>query len=292
MPRAPIVIATDYSEAASAAARVAARLAERPEDVLLVHATPAGNPPAPVGSAGLGIVTVPAEMYAQPLTDQRLVEEQLTRWRDEVGLIGARTRIVHGPPGTAVARVAREEGAALIVAGATGASGIERVLLGSVATAILHDAPCDVIIVRGDPARDPGVVQPFGRILVGLDLQDASFEARAAEVLQPIVAAGGEVVLAHVRDRTIRGYVLEPDEAHRLLAERNEQLFAGRARTKFVEQGKPADELGRLAREERADLIVVGDHHPSMLERLLMGSVTKDVTNDAVCSVLVIKDEA
>jgi nucleotide-binding universal stress UspA family protein len=56
--------------------------------------------------------------------------------------------------------------------------------------------------------------------------------------------------------------------------------------------GKPAGELVTLAREVAADLVVVGSHGLTGLERLLVGSVSEKVTREANCSVEVVKGEA
>lgn len=55
--------------------------------------------------------------------------------------------------------------------------------------------------------------------------------------------------------------------------------------------GKPANELVELAREVRADLVVVGSHGLTGLERLLVGSVSEKVTREANCSVEVVRGE-
>jgi nucleotide-binding universal stress UspA family protein len=53
--------------------------------------------------------------------------------------------------------------------------------------------------------------------------------------------------------------------------------------------GEPADEILRFAGESRVDLIVVGTHGRTGLERLLMGSIAEKVLRGAACSVLVVK---
>ena len=53
--------------------------------------------------------------------------------------------------------------------------------------------------------------------------------------------------------------------------------------------GKPAKELVALAREVAAELVVVGSHELTGLERLLVGSVSAAVTREANCSVEVVK---
>ncbi len=57
-----------------------------------------------------------------------------------------------------------------------------------------------------------------------------------------------------------------------------------------VLQGDPREMLIEEARRERADLVVVGSHGRTGLDRLLMGSVASHVVTHAPCSVLVVKE--
>src|SRR5262245_33224792 len=54
-------------------------------------------------------------------------------------------------------------------------------------------------------------------------------------------------------------------------------------------EGDPATEIVRYARDAGIDLIVMGTHGRTGLERQLMGSVAEKVLRDAPCSVLVVK---
>jgi nucleotide-binding universal stress UspA family protein len=54
-------------------------------------------------------------------------------------------------------------------------------------------------------------------------------------------------------------------------------------------EGDPASEIVRFARDAAMDLIVMGTHGRTGVERLLMGSVAERVLRDAHCSVLVVK---
>jgi nucleotide-binding universal stress UspA family protein len=54
-------------------------------------------------------------------------------------------------------------------------------------------------------------------------------------------------------------------------------------------EGDPATELVRFANEAGIDLIVMGTHGRTGVERLLMGSVAEKVMREAHCSVLVVK---
>ena len=84
--------------------------------------------------------------------DEELVEDRLERAVEELSSEGvhATLRIVNhvGPqPAHEIADVAREAGADLIVVGSRGHGPLAGLLLGSVATRLLHIAPCAVVVV-------------------------------------------------------------------------------------------------------------------------------------------------
>lgn len=54
-------------------------------------------------------------------------------------------------------------------------------------------------------------------------------------------------------------------------------------------EGDPATEIVDYARDANLDIIVMGTHGRTGVERLLMGSVAEKVLRDAPCSVLVVK---
>lgn len=54
-------------------------------------------------------------------------------------------------------------------------------------------------------------------------------------------------------------------------------------------EGDPATEIVRYAQDAGMDVVVMGTHGRTGMERLLMGSVAERVLRDAPCSVLVVK---
>ena len=62
-------------------------------------------------------------------------------------------------------------------------------------------------------------------------------------------------------------------------------------RRKFI-VGSPADELVNYAKDNAIDLVVMGTHGRTGLNRLLMGSVAEGVVRRAPCPVLTIKQPA
>jgi nucleotide-binding universal stress UspA family protein len=57
----------------------------------------------------------------------------------------------------------------------------------------------------------------------------------------------------------------------------------------IVLQGKPADEIVKLADEKDADMIVIATHGESGWQRLLFGSVTERVVRTTSCPVLTVR---
>jgi nucleotide-binding universal stress UspA family protein len=83
----------------------------------------------------------------------------------------------------------------------------------------------------------------------------------------------------------------DPPELHRAeLAHARELLDGYHTKAEFdVEVGEPEDAIVALAERRGADLIVVGTHERTLLDRLLHGSVSEGVTRRAHCDVLVVR---
>lgn len=64
------------------------------------------------------------------------------------------TEIIQGPPGQVIVDEAEEWGADLIVMGSRGLGAWNRLLLGSVSSAVVHHAKCSVEIVRTRQTRE------------------------------------------------------------------------------------------------------------------------------------------
>lgn len=74
-------------------------------------------------------------------------------------------------------------------------------------------------------------------------------------------------------------------KGHQILMD---NVFKGYSIQSFVEAGKPAEEILRVAEEWEADLIVLGTHGRTGLSHLLMGSVAENVIRHTTKPVLII----
>jgi nucleotide-binding universal stress UspA family protein len=110
----------------------------------------AAIPPVVSGNLGPHIAASADEAWAVETIRagaQRIADEAAEHLR----AAGARvdTAVRGGDPAHQLIEAATEAGADLIVTGSRGATGLGRLLLGSVARGVLQHAPCSVMIVRG-----------------------------------------------------------------------------------------------------------------------------------------------
>jgi nucleotide-binding universal stress UspA family protein len=94
--------------------------------------------------------------------DRRYWQEQLEQIRPTDPHIPVSHVLLEGDPATEIVRYGRDAGVDLIVMGTHGRTGLERLLLGSVAEKVLRDAACSVLVVklpRGQPVTEPGDVR-------------------------------------------------------------------------------------------------------------------------------------
>jgi len=62
--------------------------------------------------------------------------------------LDASGEVAYGDPSHAIVEAARSHAADLVVLGSHGRSAVRRLVMGSVATHVVHHAPCDVLVVR------------------------------------------------------------------------------------------------------------------------------------------------
>lgn len=172
--------------------------------------------------------------------------------------------------------------------------GIARLLLGSVAEAVVRRGRAPVLCVR-EP--DHGVALPYRRILVPTDLSRGSRRAfpLAAELA---CSFGAEVVAVHAAAvptgaaaSGTAGICYEVEE--RVPSEERLKAFLmpeflGLKITPRVFVGAAWDRIVETAHVERADLIVMSTHGRDSLADRVLGSHTERVVRHAPCPVLVV----
>jgi len=272
------IAAYDGSAASRAAVRLAVELAAAQDaDVLAAHVYPRL---APVGLRG----RVFDKEVQQDLHDKgRAVIEGL----DVDGV--ARRVLLAGSPAQALHDLAEEEQAALIVVGATHYSHVGRITPGSVASNLLHGAPCPVLVVPSD--HEP---RPIRTIAVAYDdgpqakaaLEHAAQLARKLDGGLEIIAgaehelfAGPAMIAAADLEELMRD-----DVAVRVKAEAD-AITDIPVDTRVV-MGPMPSALADAA--EGADLLVTGSRGYGPRHSVLVGGVSRYLVDNAPCPVLVV----
>jgi nucleotide-binding universal stress UspA family protein len=135
-------------------------------------------------------------------------------------------------------------------------------------------------------------------ILVALD--GSEIAERVIQVLDDLVLSKEtKVILCHVFATPESEMELPADRPHpesptlsyfqieKQLQSYQEQLSVD-SEVEFV-TGEPADEIIRLANIYKADLIIIGSRGLTGMKRIVQGSVSSQVVEEANCSVLVVK---
>lgn len=288
-----VLFAADLSSRSKAAFDVACSIAHAGQGrVSLAYVLEPAYIDEPFGIAEEAGVSslLPAESpeQRQALLD-RLRDEYVPDVPVEVDFI-----LLAGDPAEEIINRAEAVGADLIVMGTQGRRGLDRLLTGSVAEAVLRHAPVPVLAVRS-----PAAAHAAGA--VGVVLHPTDFSDRSQASLQVArsmaVELGARLVLLHVEptDLPYGGtfYVPADVSAERALLESLRHDADGPDLKHPVEarlvRGEPTAEILKVAKEIGADLIVMGTHGRTGLLRLALGSVAEHVLRGAPCPVLALK---
>jgi nucleotide-binding universal stress UspA family protein len=196
--------------------------------------------------------------------------------------------------------VAESWKADLVVVGSRGRGPLRRLLLGSVAAAVVRGCPSSVEIVR----QPSGGKRKRGmRLLVATDGSPCSLEAARSTALMPW-PAGSRIRVVSVAqpvgllaspwalpsgeearlDKASEEEAGQAVEAARGLLARAELALSGTVLT-----GDPRRRLIEDCRDWQADLVIVGSHGRHGMDRLLLGSVSEAAAVHAPCSVEIIR---
>jgi nucleotide-binding universal stress UspA family protein len=136
-----ILFATDFSDLARQAGRLAARMARHfGARLLVVHVRPAMAD----GPDTTGLVSAVADLAPG---------------------LSVTTETLFGAPAQELVAYARRAGIDLIVMGTHGRTGVSRALLGSVAEAVVRRAPCPVLTVPAETTSSAVVEEPSTTVL-------------------------------------------------------------------------------------------------------------------------------
>lgn len=255
-----ILVAVDGSEHSAVAARCAIDWAKR------------------TGAAVEGLhVVVPS---ALPETEDAPVELARRTGESLLGEVGEWAKAsgidfyVLLESGDVVDRIAyHSDMADLTVVGALGRSGDPARLLGSIALEVVREAIRPVLVVRGSPL-------PTRRVLIAYDRSDGAADALSWAGRW---GADWEVLIVNGADYEPDGTVLVK-QARRFL-----QNYGVEAQTRVLVPGDGAHAVFRASRDFEPDLILIGSRGRGAVARVLLGSTSEAVLEQAPCSVMVFR---
>jgi len=206
------------------------------------------------------------------------------------------TEVLQGEPYSTIVDYADSRGVDLIVLPTQGRGGLERFLLGSTADRILRHADVPVLTLRPDES----IEYPYRDVLVPTDGSDCATEA--LRVGAEVAAADGAALhlLTVVEDaglgldvRTDTGVASMEENAEGVIEEA--ASFAADAGVEpasaTVESGSAVHGVvGSYAEDHDIDLVVVGTHGRTGLDRYLLGSVAEKLVRTSPVPVLTVRE--
>lgn len=208
------------------------------------------------------------------------------------------TEVLTGRPHRSIADYAAEVGADLIAMGTHGRTGLERLLLGSVAERVVRTSSVPVLTVAED---GPAWHGSYDEVLVPTDGSECA-EAAAEHAVAiagrydatvhvvgvvNLIEEGGFFSAGGVNEGFVDELDAEAERATRRIAERVED--AGLGAESAVVHGVPSRVLVDYADENGVDVIAMGTHGRTGGSRYLTGSVTERVVRTAPVPVLTVR---
>ncbi len=199
--------------------------------------------------------------------------------------------VAEGDPAAEIARVAEEGKYSTILIASRGLTEIKRLFLGSVTRKVIGYAHCDVLVVP------PGAPFDFKTILVPTD--GSFYSESAAHHAINLAKAQGGCLIALAVVPSGSGVVELPVDLVEEEGEGEAAAFVkkvqaigtaeGMAIKGIITSGTPYEAIVDTAQEYNADLIVMGSHGRTGINKFLMGSVTEKVVSLSTLPVMVVK---
>jgi hypothetical protein len=266
------LVATDGSEYSAGAIREALRMAKRCGARLRV----------------VSVVSTDVEheaMLGQPLKQELNVAHahlaQVQEQANDAG-VACETEVLQASiPDEAIVHASEQAKADLVIMGRRGRRGLARLMLGDITARVIGHAPCSVLVVpraaelRGDHfvvATDGSRFGDAAAVTTGKLAQLCGTPVTVVSVTQPSHSKERRAEAQQAINRTVS-----------FLKQENVTV------TGDVLHGRPDEMIVRTATQKNADLIVVGSHGRTGLDRVLLGSTTERVINQTETVVLVVR---
>lgn len=263
----------------------------------VLHVVPA------FADASVPVRSGPSDASQEPTSRDAVVSE-IHRVLDAADATGLHPTVLaqEGRAHEVIVSRALAQPADLLVMGTHGRSGVNRLLLGSVAEKVLRTAPCPVLTVPPAATEKKAATVTFKSILCAIDYSPSALEA-LRYALELGRQAGGCVTVLYALE------YMDPEEPCEHVdfdIRKRRQHFIDHARERL--HGQLAQESStwceikevvaidraykavlQHAAASHADLIVMGAQGTTGLELLVYGSNTQHVVRAATCPVLTVR---
>lgn len=277
-----ILVAVDSSESSRNALHQAFKLANEEKCWITVTSV---VPPYEGEIETLGVKDIRASLR-KPCDDALAEVEKIARTERML----VKTVCEEGEVHERIVDLADAENCDVIVMGRRGLRRIERALIGSITARVIGHTQRDVLVVPN------GTVVGWKKIVFATD--GSKYSAAAAEkAISFAQAYGGELRIVSVADVPAEFYAEAPKAVEDLVRKargfvanvKKQAEAAGVKAETFVGEAEAYEAITNLAKEQKADMIIIGSHGRTGLRRLLMGSVAEKVIGYTPCPVLVVR---
>lgn len=202
------------------------------------------------------------------------------------------THVMRGTPHRRINGLADRIDANLVIVGSRGQSPLEQRFIGSTARNVARTSTRPLLVQRIVAAEDEHEVANehlFERVLYATDF--SANAKRAFGQFDYLSTATKEATLLHVEppERRADGDDDAVPEPQRRLDDLAERLQENGIETRtMVESGDAAEEILTVEQAVQPTTILLGSRGRSPMRRLLIGSVSEDVTARASCNVLLV----
>ena len=279
-----ILFATDFSQAADAAAPFAIQIARSyGAKVYGVHVNPFDNY---TGAA-------PEAWAVMAEAAEKEIKEHAQRLNEQLKGIEHEVVIGEGNIWEVISNLIKHKEIDLIVLGTRGRTGLEKALLGSVAEQILRQAPCPVLTVGPHVTVQPEKAAEMSEILYATDLA-TDFPAAAPYAVSLAQENQAHMALLYVIEDPKTGELVQPAQVAEAKMRKLRQLVSEQAELwcepkYFVKLGVPAEKILELAETRHASLIVLGARPAKGLATHLNTGTVHNVVSQAKCPVLTVR---
>jgi nucleotide-binding universal stress UspA family protein len=270
-----ILVPTDFSDVSRRALEYAKTLAKPGNsELLLAHVSPVAN-----------LITSPEAAWIDAAEIEGLEEQELEQRGAALRSEGYRARTISlmGPLCDQLLSTIKEYKVDLIVLGTHGRKGVERLLLGSDAEALLRHAHCPVISIG--PGVEENKTWHLREVICATTLEPHSGEV-VAYAQKLALQHGAGLILLHVKDvvnETDVDWVSFEEAFHYYALEDLGKSSWLRTR---LSSAAPGISIVDLAKQRGSDLIVMGARPASSMATHLPPGIAAKVLLEAPCPVM------